>query len=341
MYRNISILIIVTFFSVQVKSQTQADTIFSYLTKTPVTIDGHATEECWTNAEWHVIDQVWIPWNAKMKEGDFAGRFKVAWDKNYLYVLVEVVDDSLSDDHSNPLQNWWDDDCLEIFIDENRSKGSHELNCNAFAYHVSLTFDAVDLNSSGQGVNYKNNIDVDMDTIGPNTYLWEFAIKNYNASFNINNPEASRVFLSHNKNMGFTIAYCDNDETTTRENFIGSMVMTSNTANDMYKNADHFGLMILVDPELSTRAELNNFQTGVKIYPNPAQNYITVLTSEVSGANNSVSISTITGKIIKSETITENTHSIQIKDLETGIYLVKVIQGNTSFSKIIIKQTEF
>src|SRR4030042_2943211 len=90
--------------------------------KKPITIDGQATEECWVNAGWHAIDQVWIPYNATMKEGDFEGRFKVAWDELYLYILVEVIDDSLSDDHANPLTNWWDDDCLEIFIDENRSK---------------------------------------------------------------------------------------------------------------------------------------------------------------------------------------------------------------------------
>ena len=62
------------------------------------------TEECWENAEWNAIDQVWIPWGTTMKDGDFSGRFKVAWDEDFLYVLVEVVDDSLSDDYSNPLE---------------------------------------------------------------------------------------------------------------------------------------------------------------------------------------------------------------------------------------------
>ena len=193
MIRFITTFALFIFFAGMVFSQTQKDTIFNYKAKTPVTVDGQATEECWANAAWHKIDQIWIPYGAKMKAGDFAGRFKVSWDELYLYVLVEVVDDSLSDDYSNPLQNWWDDDCLEIFIDENRSKGDHERNCNAFAYHVSLIYDAIDLNSSGSGINYKNNIRVDMDTIGTDTYLWEFAIKNYDAAFNVNNPENSRL----------------------------------------------------------------------------------------------------------------------------------------------------
>ena len=337
MFRILAVISIAILFSGTVCGQTQKDTIFCYQAKTPVTIDGQATEECWANAEWHAIDQVWIPWAAKMKEGDFAGRFKVAWDESYLYVLAEVVDDMLSDDHSNPLQNYWDDDCLEVFIDENRSKGDHERNNNAFAYHVSLTFDAVDISSSGAGVNYKNNLKVDMDTIGPNTYLWELAFKNYNASFNVNNPESSRVYLESGKKMGFTIAYCDNDETTSRENFIGSMVMTQATANDMYKNADHFGLMILSDSQNVTNTRVNQLESQIKIYPVPARNYINIETNLVSHESCSVSILSITGQLVKTETFFSKNHSINVEDLKDGLYLVKVVHGNNSVSRMISK----
>jgi hypothetical protein len=253
-------------------------------------------------------------------------------------MLVEVVDDSLSDDHSNPLQNWWDDDCLEVFIDENRSKGDHERNCNAFAYHVSLFYDAVDLNSSGQGVNYKKNVIADMDTIGDNTYLWEFAFKNYDETFNINNPENSRVKLSHNKKMGLTVAYCDNDETTSRENFIGSMVMTPATANDMYKNADHFGLMILQDSDsVSTNVVSTDLKMELKIYPIPAQNHLMIETSSTNQSTVYVTISTVNGQIVKTEKFKASKHSIAINELEAGMYLVNVIQGKNTVSKIISK----
>lgn len=326
-------------FAGSVLSQTQNDTIFNYHTNTPVTIDGQATEECWENAKWNAIDQVWIPWGTTMKEGDFQGRFKVSWDKEYLYVLVEVVDDMLSDDHSNPLDSWWEDDCLEVFVDENRSMGDHTLNCNAFAYHVSLSFDAVDLNSSSKGVNYKDNIEVDMDTIADKTYLWEFAIKNYSASFDKNNPEASRVFLEANKKMGFTIAYCDNDETTGRENFIGSVPMIQSQYNDMYKNADHFGFMILVDPDSVTTkvADVKN-PMKVKLYPVPAMNYLTIATSSTDQSTITISISTITGQVVKTISDVGNSQNINIEDFETGIYIVKVVQGNKTFTDLISKQ---
>jgi hypothetical protein len=319
-------------------SQTQSDTLFSYRSKTPVTIDGQATEECWAKAGWHAIDQVWIPYNAAMKEGDFAGRFKATWDELYLYILVEITDDSLSDDHDNPLSNWWDDDCLEIFIDEDRSKGDHERNCNAFAYHVSLFSDAVDLNSSGQGVNYKANVEVDMDTLGENNYLWEFAIKNYSAAFNLNNPEESRVTLGHGKNMGLAIAYCDNDETTSRENFIGSMYMTSSHANDMYKNADYFGLMVLVDPDYADIGIDDNKQIDVNIYPVPSKNYLTVETPSANQTINFITITALNGQMVKNEFCTGNTHTINLDDLDAGMYLLVVKLCNSTCSQIIVKQ---
>ena len=320
-------------------SQTKNDTIFNYKSKTPITVDGQAGEDCWANAEWHNIDQVWIPYNASMKDGDFEGRFKVSWDEEFLYVLVEVVDDLLSDDHSNPLQNWWDDDCLEIFIDEDRSMGNHEKNCNAFAYHMSLIYDAIDLDSYGKGINYKNNVEAEMDTIGTNTYLWEFAIKNYDASFNINNAEASRVYLSHNKLMGFAIAYCDNDETTSRENFIGSMEMPASNNNDMYKNADYFGPMILVDPEYNpTSAAFNSIKQEIKIYPVPAKKSITIETREKVQSAKSVSISTISGQIVMHDVFTDSKHNLNIQHLENGIYILNVNFGNNTVTKKFIKQ---
>ena len=308
------------------------------MTDIPVSIDGKATEECWENAEWHAIDQVWIPYNTNMKPGDFEGRFKMAWDREYLYLLVEVVDDSLSDDHSDPYTNWWDDDCLEIFIDEDRSMGNHERSCNAFAYHVSLTYDALDLNSSGNGVNYKDNLEVVMDTLDKNTYLWELAVKMYDASFILSNPESSRVYLEKDKLMGFAIAYCDNDETTSRENFIGSMYMTASHYNDMYKNADYFGPLRLRAPESTLTAPKKNSDSFMHVYPVPAKHQIMVETSGAGQSLQSVTISSLTGQVIKKFTVTGSSFSLDIKQLHPGFYLLQVHGSQGSHTQLIVKE---
>lgn len=336
--RNL-LLFVVVMFSVNSFGQTQKDTIFAVQSVTPVVIDGAASDACWEKAVWNPISQVWIPYAAKMAAGDFGGKFKVAWDSQYLYLLVEVVDDMLSDDHANPLQNWWDDDCVEVFIDENRSKGNHERNNNAFAYHISLKYDAIDLDANGNPVNYKNNIVVKMDTIGTHTYLWEIAIKNYSASFSLSNPEASRVTLIPNKLMGLSIAYCDNDQTTSRENFIGSMYMTSSTANDNYITADYFGsLKLKASTTTNVTTGLEQSNQFVNVFPNPAQNRIKVERKGRDQKILTVEVRSIAGVLVKSIQLRENQETINIEDMMAGMYVMNIISDNQIQVEKIIKR---
>ena len=332
-------LFVIVVFAVNSFGQTQKDTIFAVQSLTPVIIDGVANDACWEKTDWKPISQVWIPYAGKMATGDFEGKYKVAWDSQYLYLLVEVVDDMLSDDHINPLQNWWDDDCVEVFIDENRSKGNHERNNNAFAYHISLKYDAIDLDAYGNPVNYKNNIVVKMDTIGTHTYLWEIAIKNYSAAFTLSNPEASRVILTPNKIMGLSIAYCDNDQTTGRENFIGSMYMTSATANDNYITADYFGsLKLKASGTTNVNQAMEYTNQLVKIFPNPAQNRIKIERRSNDQKILTVEVRSLTGSLIKSVLLKENQGLVEIGDLMPGMYLMNIISDKQIQSERIVKR---
>ena len=326
-------------FSISSFSQTQKDTIFVVKTINPLVIDGSDKDEVWSKTDWHPINQVWIPYAAKMAKGDFEGKFKVAWDSLYLYVLVEVVDDMISDDHINPLQNWWDDDCVEVFLDEDRSKGDHEKNNNAFAYHISTKYDAIDEDAYGNGVNYKNNLKVVMDTIAPQTYLWEIAIKVYNSKFVVSNPELSRVKLIPKKLMGFSIAYCDNDQTTARENFIGSMYMTAATANDNYKTANYFGSMLLVNrTDITHVSSIERNQTKIaRIFPIPAKNSVNIELMSDHFENASFELLSLSGTRMKAGKLETRNQSINMDELIPGIYILTVCSGNYRQTQRIIK----
>lgn len=319
--------------------QTQKDTIYAVKSEVPVIIDGSDEDACWSEAEWKPIDQVWIPYAAKMAAGDFEGKYKVAWDADYLYILVEVTDDMLSDDHIAPLDNYWNDDCVEIFIDEDRSKGNHLTNYNAFAYHVSLTYDAID-GGTGNAINLRNNIVAVMDTIGENTYMWEFAVKIYNKNFSPNNTEASRVTLTPKKLMGFTIAYCDNDKTTSRENFIGSMVMTSATANDNYITADYFGSLLLSDEHHTTLLEPEKMQGDrlVAVFPNPAKNFITLEKLNDNNEEILIELYNFAGVIQKTINTGNRNQAIDLSDAVPGIYFLSVKSGGKRQTEKIILQ---
>jgi len=336
MFRFLLMAVFVLFNSL-LNAQTQQDTIYTKYTSIPVVIDGSDSDLCWATATWYAIDQVWLPHvNDVMEEGDFAGKYKVAWDANYLYILVEVKDDVLSDDHIYPTDNYWNDDCVEIFIDEDRSMGYHETNNNAFAYHVSIFYDVID-----NGMNLRNNLKVVMDTIAEKTYLWEFAVKIYDEDFIYNNSEASRVKLVPNKLMGFSIAYCDNDDAPNkeRENFIGSMIMDETHKNVNYQTADYFGSMLLVDndhSDISTFGSHTNDKL-VSVYPNPATN--TLLISQKIGdvVSYQIFFHSITGSLIRTMQINQLEQTIDIHDLEKGIYLINFLTDKYSQTERIVK----
>ena len=106
------------------------------------TIDGVADEAAWQSAPWREISYRWL--GPEHASTDFEGRFKVVWTPERIHLLVEIVDDVLIDVHRDPLVRYWDDDCLEIFVDEDFSGGDHQYNHNAFAYHMSLDNRAID-----------------------------------------------------------------------------------------------------------------------------------------------------------------------------------------------------
>jgi hypothetical protein len=332
-----SLLLVMT---TNLNAQTQQDTIYTYYTKTPVVIDGSDGDACWAKAKWYPIEQVWLG-NA-MVEGDFAGKFKVAWDINYLYVLVQVEDDSLVDNHSNPLDNYYNDDCVEIFNDEDRSGGDHQNNNNAFAYHCSIFYDIIDgAGKNGATINCKNNITMKMDTIGKHLYLWEFAVKMYNKNFDYSKPEASRVYLTPNKLMGFSIAYCDNDGNLRkeRENFIGSVVMPAGHENDSYINADYFGSMLLIDPDKmwvsNTILPLNR---KVSVFPNLATDRITISQIPDQSNNLRLKIFNIAGTLVRTMQISGVQVTVEIGDLEKGIYLLNISSDSFSQCERIVKK---
>lgn len=206
-------------------------------------INGKANDDCWATAEWHPLDQLWL--GEPYTSADFSGRFKLAWSEKALLLLVEVHDDTLFDQYPDPLKLWWDDDCVEVFLDEDNSAGEHQYDYNAFAYHVALDYNVVDMDPSEKGRLYNDHIKVKRKTKGKTT-IWEMAISIYDDSYN-DNADNHPVTLSAGKEMGFALAYCDNDGSKERENFIGSVYIPGEDKNRGWIDAGVFGTIRLVE----------------------------------------------------------------------------------------------
>ncbi|KUG09176.1 sugar-binding protein [Solirubrum puertoriconensis] len=214
-------------------------------------IDGRGTEAAWARAEWRPLDQRWL--GPATTAADFSGRYKVVWTPERLYVLAEITDDVEQDTHADPLERWWDDDCLEIFVDPDRSRGEHQYNHNAWAYHVALDGHVVDLGRDRQGHLFDEHVRSRRTRRGQ-VSTWEAAVALYPDTYDEHKPAASRPLpLRAGQPIGFALAYCDNDGSAERENFFGSEPVAGADKNRGWIDAGIFGRLRLVPPAPSTR----------------------------------------------------------------------------------------
>jgi len=207
-------------------------------------IDGVADEAIWKKARWQDINHLWL--GPEYTAHDFQGRYKVVWDKNRIYILAEIVDDVLLDIYRDPLKQYWDDDCLEIFVDEDHSGGNHQFNHNAFAYHMSLDNRAIDIGTDEKARDYSRHTESRW-TQGEGKITWEVSIALYPDSYVDDAGDNEPVELSVDKVIGLMVAYCDNDGSELRENFIGSESVPYGPKDRGWIDAGLFGALVLVE----------------------------------------------------------------------------------------------
>lgn len=222
-------------------------------TSETITINAKADEDIWHKLKWRELDQVLIGGNLDPK--DFNGRFKLTWNTNALYLLIEVTDDVLADTHPDPTVQYWDDDCVEVFVDQDASGGDHLNDYNAFAYHVGLDRLVSDIGPYTKGgeayaQTYNSHVNSQWTRLEDeeNTVLWELEIFTYGDDFMPANKNARPIPLSLNQELGFMLAYCDADLSGSREHFIGSYPIEgiNGDKNLGYKTADVFEKIRLV-----------------------------------------------------------------------------------------------
>ena len=77
---------------------------------------------------------------------------------------------------------------------------------------------------------------------------------------------------------------------------------------------------------------------GVTIYPNPASEFVNIKFNSTS-KNNSIKIFDATGRLVKNmENVKSGENTINVSELENGLYLINVNDGRSSVTKRIVKQ---
>ncbi len=87
---------------------------------------------------------------------------------------------------------------------------------------------------------------------------------------------------------------------------------------------------ILIEPNTTSLANaIVSYKTGVKIYPNPANNILHITYSLINTDNVTINIYNINGILLKTEVYSDQmlemvNHQIDISDLSRGLYVVKL-----------------
>lgn len=321
----LSILII----SVQISlSQHYYDDAFTAQKADSYVIDAVGDEPFWEQCEWYNMEYIWIPYGTTMSAGDFTGKVKFAWTEEKLLILAEIEDDVLSDTHENPQDNYWNDDCFEVFLDEDYSGGWHQTSYNAFAYHCAINEeDVIDSgDNDAPNVNLKDHVEFDLDTIDDTHFVWELAFTIYDDSFNESNSSNTTVVLSHNKEMGIAVAYCDNDGGTQRENFIGLINVNEEHFNSAWQDASVFGKLTLNDPDAGPESiRMSNIPTdNIHIFQDNNLNLV-IENHDIWYGKTTISIFDLNGRLInESSVFLEDRTTLDIHWIKSGVYMVNL-----------------
>lgn len=206
-------------------------------------IDG-VIDDVWNAADWMEMTVAWTGFEnlrPPSSPEDFTGKYKAMWTADHLYLLFDITDDVI-----NTSGQYWEQDTVEIFIDEDQSGGQHNHSHNAFAYHINHNLEVVD--NGGDPAMIASHISAAIKSEGTR-HIWEIRMEIYaeHNGYVMSEQEAARVTLVAGKVMGFTPSYIDNDGNGTREHFMSSVNTPGHQSNQGYLNADSFGSIELIE----------------------------------------------------------------------------------------------
>jgi len=359
--------------------QVQDDPILTPILNPLPVIDGNGNDACWENIPWQRIDQVWIPYGETIPDDDYKGHYKIGWSKdpNCLYFLIEVYDDVFVDGFKSGGQtaDIYNFDIVEVFIDEDDSGGKHVFDGtgstgqewgynaeNAFSYHIYADFPenggisteihVGDLDGTGwdnsQSPNYADHFPEFALTRNQNRAIWEFSLIVYDDTYESDNVESARVQLKPGKEIGLSMAYCENDDPDevpkVRDNFFGSVWVPAAAYNDHWINADYFGTIKLVDVlENAVNNKMNMDYNKLDLYPNPASSTLKLSLNNLQTGTVTIRMFNILGQEILNQIASKADDlfhcTLPLGNLPHGMYFLETQIGQEFYhNKVMISK---
>jgi hypothetical protein len=95
---------------------------------------------------------------------------------------------------------------------------------------------------------------------------------------------------------------------------------------------------IFTPTQSSTPTMIANYQThSLTVYPNPVDEKMTVSVDE-KFVNSNYSVIETSGKVVQSGVVSSSRQTIELTSLQSGLYYIKIITGNTVLNGSFIKK---
>lgn len=281
--------------------------------------------------------------------------FKVLYDENKMYILLQFFDDDVTGNESIDL-------CLSPYFKLDVADrtdfptawytrwsqfGANKLTFKKSGFISALmpSFDAAGIGSviwEGTTETLTSNLSlVDKTVEGSNTVKWVISIGypvltgEYRPLFN------KEIWKTLNGGKGISFDLVIND-TDTDDGLDGNgtpkpaVYWWNEAGGESWWSTIYSGFLGTSDKVISGLDLINN-QTGLFVYPNPANSMIAL--KNISFLNiKSITINNISGQMVKNVNLFDN-GLINIQDLQSGVYFVRVLSGDNTLNTLkFIKQ---
>ncbi len=181
-----------------------------------------------------------------------------------------------------------------------------------------------------ENINYDTNITVTFDDAMKKTDDSEITDSNISSFLTLTDPSKGNIAFTGTINSDKTIITLDPDEALPGHTEITATITGNEIKNIYNKSLDATSATFTVGSGLG----INDISEFAAINPNPANDFITV-----SGINNGqITITDISGKQVLSQNINSDFQTINIQNLPSGIYIIKIISSEQIATQKIIKK---
>jgi hypothetical protein len=272
-----------------------------YKVSSPITVDG-TIDAAWDDASVKPMNASKLLSGAVSNSSDLSGYAKLLWDNTNLYFLAVVTDDTKQNDS----QNSYDDDQVELYVDADNAKANaYDANdCQySFGWNDGTVVGTIPSTASKTGITYSA-------VATTNGYVIEAKLP----WSTINTTPAADKFIG--------VDFMINDDDTNAERD-GKLSWNAAT-DDAYQNASLFGTAKLNSQQVVTGVDDDFSSNQISVYPNPVKNdlFISGFTGEYEYV-----VSDYSGRTVLKGLSEEK---INVAELEPGVYMVKVKQGERS-----------